>query len=85
MATKTVTLELDAYEKLRRAKRPGESFTDVVRRARFGPPDSTGRSILACLANREPREADKRAVEYWESGVRSARTVSPSHWDRTDK
>ena len=33
MLTKTITLELDAYEKLRLAKRGGESFTEVVRRA----------------------------------------------------
>lgn len=33
MPTKTITLELDAYEKLRMAKRGGESFTEVVRRA----------------------------------------------------
>lgn len=32
MATKTITLEIDAYEKLRSAKRGGESFTEVVRR-----------------------------------------------------
>ena len=36
MATKTISLELDAYEKLRRAKRrPSESFSEVVRRAVF--------------------------------------------------
>ncbi|WP_166442727.1 hypothetical protein [Phragmitibacter flavus] len=33
MATKTFTLEMDACEKLLLAKRGGESFTEVVRRA----------------------------------------------------
>lgn len=32
MPHKTITLEIDAYEKLRAAKRGGESFTEVVRR-----------------------------------------------------
>ena len=36
MATKTISLELDAYEKLKRAKRrPRESFSSVVRRAHW--------------------------------------------------
>jgi hypothetical protein len=45
MATKTITLEIDAYEKLRAAKKPGESFTEVVRRAAFTahqPPSRAG-------------------------------------------
>ena len=41
MATKTISLELDAYEKLKRAKRKGESFSAVVRRARLSEPPPT--------------------------------------------
>ena len=81
MATKTISLEIDAYETLREAKRPGESSTDVVRRARFGPADSTGYSILKSLESRRPTEADLRAVEHWRHGVGSARTISRSPWD----
>jgi predicted CopG family antitoxin len=51
MATKTITLELDAYEKLRRAKRSErESFSEVVRRARWEDASSNGVAILAHLA-----------------------------------
>jgi hypothetical protein len=45
MATKTITLELDAYEKLRHAKRGGESFTEVVRRAVWVDAPVTGASL----------------------------------------
>jgi len=45
MATKTISLELDAYQKLKRAKRePRESFSAVVRRARWD--DMTGAGQL---------------------------------------
>ena len=47
MATKTISLELDAYEKLRASKRPGESFSQVVRRAIFPNTAPTGKELLA--------------------------------------
>jgi hypothetical protein len=81
MATKTISLELDAYEKLKTAKRPGESFSEVVRRARFGPADSSGGAILAALSDLEPSAADRRAVDYWKADVAEARSTSPSPWD----
>ncbi len=45
MATKTITLELDAYEKLRAAKKAGESFSEVVRRVRFADEPVTGAGL----------------------------------------
>ena len=49
MATKTITLELDAYEKLRIAKMAGESFSEVVRRASFAGGLLTGENLRAYL------------------------------------
>jgi predicted CopG family antitoxin len=51
MATKTITLELDAYEKLRAAKKAGESFTEVVRRAELTEAPLTGANLLAYIAS----------------------------------
>lgn len=45
VATKTITLELDAYEKLRAAKKPGESFSAVVRRASLEDGPLTGAAL----------------------------------------
>ena len=51
MPTKTITLELDAYEKLRRVKRGGESFTEVVRRAFWVDAPATGEFLLNYFHN----------------------------------
>jgi hypothetical protein len=45
MPNKTITLEIDAYEKLRAAKRGGESFTEVVRRAVIPDAAPTGKTL----------------------------------------
>ncbi len=59
MATKTITLELDAYEKLRRAKHSDrESFSQVVRRARFDDGPHTGASVLAHLTELRARHPE---------------------------
>lgn len=59
MPTKTITLELDAYEKLRRAKRSArESFSQVVRRARWDEAACTGSSILRQLAELRSERPD---------------------------
>jgi len=47
MGTRTITLELDAYERLRSSKRPGESFSEVVRRAVFSDSPPKGTDLLA--------------------------------------
>jgi len=47
MPTRTITLELDAYERLRASKRPGESFSGVVRRAVFPDSPPSGSDLLA--------------------------------------
>jgi hypothetical protein len=46
MATKTISLEIDAYERLKASKKPGESFSEVVRRAQFPDAVPTGNDLL---------------------------------------
>ena len=83
MATKTITLELDAYEKLRRAKKaPSESFSSVVRRALFPKEAMTGRELLHEM-ERRTREGrtlvDEATLDRLDAAQRSPR-VSASEW-----
>ena len=65
MATKTISLELDAYERLKAAKGPGDSFSDVVRRATFLKKTLTAQDLLAQLQRRGPMfsESDLKDLE----------------------
>ena len=87
MAIKTISLELDAYEKLRRAKRGKESFSAVVRRARFDSGENTGESILKVLKEAygaKGKPAVKEALDYWDKAEKEDRIhhrISHSKWD----
>lgn len=50
MATKTISVRIDAYERLRNARRdPKESFSDVIMRAVWEEAPITGGELLALL------------------------------------
>ncbi len=66
MPTKTITLELDAYERLRGAKRsPKESFSEVVRRLAIPKAALTGGQLVAMrrAAGAVLTEVDCRAID----------------------
>jgi len=65
MGTKTISLEDSAYERLRAAKRPGESFSEVIRRILGGrePSFSDFRGVIDRRAARQLADAVARMRE----------------------
>jgi hypothetical protein len=50
MATKTISIDLDAYERLCRARlHPDESFSRVIKRGQWKSSRSTGAALLEAL------------------------------------
>jgi len=56
MAVKTITIDMEAYAALARAKKPGQSFSQVIK-AHFGPPKNARafRQALRDIGGFSPR------------------------------
>jgi predicted CopG family antitoxin len=51
MATKTISIDMEAYERLRRARRsPTESFSKVIKRAAWPTPARNAGALLSAMA-----------------------------------
>jgi hypothetical protein len=82
MATKTISLKLDAYERLKRARRsPDESFSDVVLRATWPEETVSGAALLKKYRDRGPwlSDADLSRIE----AMKVADAPPEDKWDGT--
>ena len=61
MAVKTITIDLEAYDALARQKKPGQSFSQVIK-AHFGPRKTAG-SFRRALRETAVSTATLDAVE----------------------
>jgi len=81
MATKTISIDIEAYDRLRRARRtPTESFSKVIKRAVWPVPPHTAGALLAALGSapvmseealhrlEEAQETDRPPEDPWQAG-----------------
>jgi hypothetical protein len=76
MATKTISIDLVAYERLKMARLgPKDSFSQVIRRARWDHAAKTCGGILVAL--QEIPKADEAILRHLESG--QLQDLPPDH------
>lgn len=80
MATKTISIDIEAYERLRRARRaPGESFSKVIKRANWPLPPNTANAMLSALLTLPVM--DEASLEHLEAAQRSDVPPEDPFWD----
>ncbi len=62
MAVKTITIDMDAYERLAREKREGESFSQVIKRV-LAVRNMTARALLQTIERVDLAEDTLESIE----------------------
>lgn len=76
MPSKTISLEVDAYNRLKATRRTGESFSEVVRRITLPPAKATAADLLSDMKDGSfGRGVDWIAVKRAVAGRRRSRDL----------
>ena len=75
MAVKTITIDIEAYEMLARCKKPGQSFSQVIKE-RVGA-RTTGRELWSALEAGVPSEGTLDLIEAQVKTRRRNRARAP--------
>jgi predicted CopG family antitoxin len=79
MPSKTISLEVDAYKRLKATRRAGESFSAVVRRITLPPAKATAADLLKDVkAGIFGRGVNWTAVKRAVAGRRRSRELRPA-------
>jgi predicted CopG family antitoxin len=77
MAVKTITIDMEAYERLSRLKRDGESFSETIKRVT--PKRVDHEAWLASLASDPFSDDFVQAVEQQVAQRRAPQNIRPAH------